>query len=203
MATPATWLGGATVAVMAALVFSAPRAQAGYIVTLQQVGNDVVASGNGAIDLTGLTSAFSGAAKAQLSPFEAGITTGPATDTPADGYDGISGPKTFGGGSLTIGASSGSGDVVTIVGGGNLLGVPHGYLSGTLSDTSTYDNQTFAGLGVNPGVYEWTWGRGPNQNFTLVIGEVPEPTTWAMLLVGFAGLGFAGYRARKRPVAVA
>ena len=25
-------------------------------------------------------------------------------------------------------------------------------------------------------------------------GAVPEPTTWAMMLLGFAGLGFAGYR---------
>ena len=31
---------------------------------------------------------------------------------------------------------------------------------------------------------------------------VPEPSTWAMLLVGFAGLGFAGYRSR-RPAASA
>ena len=27
---------------------------------------------------------------------------------------------------------------------------------------------------------------------------VPEPSTWAMMLLGFAGIGFAGYRARKR-----
>jgi PEP-CTERM motif len=27
---------------------------------------------------------------------------------------------------------------------------------------------------------------------------VPEPSTWAMMLLGFAGLGFASYRARKR-----
>jgi PEP-CTERM motif len=26
---------------------------------------------------------------------------------------------------------------------------------------------------------------------------VPEPSTWAMMLVGFAGLGYAGYRTRK------
>jgi hypothetical protein len=24
--------------------------------------------------------------------------------------------------------------------------------------------------------------------------SVPEPSTWAMMLIGFAGLGFAGYR---------
>ena len=27
---------------------------------------------------------------------------------------------------------------------------------------------------------------------------VPEPSTWAMMLLGFAGLGFAGYRRAKR-----
>jgi hypothetical protein len=27
---------------------------------------------------------------------------------------------------------------------------------------------------------------------------VPEPSTWAMMLVGFAGLGFAGYRASRK-----
>lgn len=32
---------------------------------------------------------------------------------------------------------------------------------------------------------------------------VPEPATWAMMGLGFAGLAFAGYRARKRTVAVA
>ena len=29
------------------------------------------------------------------------------------------------------------------------------------------------------------------------VPEVPEPSTWAMMLLGFAGLGFAGYRSRK------
>jgi hypothetical protein len=31
---------------------------------------------------------------------------------------------------------------------------------------------------------------------------VPEPSTWAMMLVGFCGLGYAGYRRRRTPIAI-
>src|SRR5438067_1232686 len=44
-----------TLAIVLASLLSARPAQAGYTVTLQQVGPDVVATGSGAIDLTGLT----------------------------------------------------------------------------------------------------------------------------------------------------
>jgi hypothetical protein len=33
--------------------------------------------------------------------------------------------------------------------------------------------------------------------------SVPETSTWAMMGLGFAGLAFAGYRARRTPVCVA
>jgi hypothetical protein len=36
----------------------------------------------------------------------------------------------------------------------------------------------------------------------LVSASAPEPSTWAMMLIGFAGLGFAGYRARRTATAV-
>jgi PEP-CTERM motif len=36
-----------------------------------------------------------------------------------------------------------------------------------------------------------------------VSGGVPEPSTWALMLIGFAGLGFAGYRASSKRVAFA
>src|SRR5437016_302461 len=41
-------------AAIATLLALAPAADAGYIVTLKQVGSDVVATGSGAIDLGGL-----------------------------------------------------------------------------------------------------------------------------------------------------
>ena len=47
------------------------------------------------------------------------------------------------------------------------------------------------------------FGPGGSNNYyaynvplTVSAGAVPEPSTWAMMLIGFAGLCFAGYRAR-------
>ncbi len=37
---------------------------------------------------------------------------------------------------------------------------------------------------------------------TLTVSVVPEPSTWAMMLIGFAGLGFAGYRTSRRTPAI-
>ena len=34
--------------------------------------------------------------------------------------------------------------------------------------------------------------------FTPVTGAVPEPSTWAMMLLGFAGLGYASIARRGR-----
>jgi hypothetical protein len=35
-----------------------------------------------------------------------------------------------------------------------------------------------------------------------VAASTPEPSTWAMMILGFAGLGFAGYRASRKAAAV-
>jgi cholinesterase len=45
-----------------------------------------------------------------------------------------------------------------------------------------------------------------NDLFTEVLGlpaPVPEPSTWAMMLLGFVGLGFAGYRGTRKRTAIA
>ena len=43
---------------------------------------------------------------------------------------------------------------------------------------------------------------GSSFTFVHVSGAIPEPSTWAMMLLGFAGLGYVGYR-KARQAAVA
>jgi hypothetical protein len=53
---------------------------------------------------------------------------------------------------------------------------------------------------TNPGTFNATAIYDPLQ---ITITSVPEPSTWAMLTIGFAGLGFAGYRASRKSAALA
>jgi hypothetical protein len=60
----------------------------------------------------------------------------------------------------------------------------------------TFNNATFASLGVTPGTYVWTWGTGlRNQNFTLIIGGAGLPDGGSTVsLLSFALLGLAALR---------
>jgi hypothetical protein len=70
----------------------------------------------------------------------------------------------------------------------------------------------------NLSLYEGTEGNGTLQTVSLDLiptsdyaayeasfqaGLVPEPSTWAMMLLGFAGLGYAGHRASKKAASIA
>jgi PEP-CTERM motif len=45
----------------------------------------------------------------------------------------------------------------------------------------------------------WTSGGGSIEitRGASDVGAVPEPSTWAMMILGFAGVGFMAYRRRK------
>jgi len=42
-----------------------------------------------------------------------------------------------------------------------------------------------------------------NSGYQLLASGVPEPSTWAMMLLGFAGLGFMAYRRKSKPALMA
>jgi hypothetical protein len=178
----------ATLAIAIICGLSVRPAQAGYIVTLQQVGPDVVATGSGAMDLTGLSSTFTGNQLAFMWPAFGSLNTGKPFGADLDLYSGLSGPTRLGSGTLHF-PNSGSGDQVSISGSSQRLGVPHGYVSGTaLSDISSYNNETFGSLGVAPGTYVWSWGTGVNQNFTLRAGVPDSGSSIALLFLSLTAL---------------
>jgi hypothetical protein len=68
------------------------------------------------------------------------------------------------------------------------------------SPPGTTQFQEFCGFcGSGGQVYEDT----DSASVTAAAAVVPEPSTWAMMLLGFAGLGFAGYRASRKNIALA
>ena len=185
----------------------AEKAGASVVIDIYQKGADVLATGTGTIDLTDLVLEGPNASFATVTPTNGIVLVGPGHSGPAlpdlDVYEGASGPTSFGSGGAN-GASVGSGVLFGVLGVLGFLEVPLDYVSGTpLSGSSTWDGQTLSSLGLAPGTYVYTWGTGADaDSFTVNIGGVPEPSTWAMLVLGFAGLALAGFRASRRAALV-
>jgi hypothetical protein len=78
-------------------------------------------------------------------------------------------------------------------GNGNVAGTFVGWegLDPTGLSETTFDNHSGEEAGVLADILVGTPPTG-----------VPEPSTWAMMLVGFAGLGFAAFRTRKSERAI-
>jgi PEP-CTERM motif len=86
-------------------------------------------------------------------------------------------------------------------------------VGGLLAGTNTLElivNNTFNGIDAgNCGPSDGLCGNNPsNLSFTgsvndAVASAVPEPSTWAMMILGFAGIGFMGYRRKSKPALMA
>jgi len=158
---------------------SAPPAQAGYIMSLAEVGTSVVAAGSGTIDLADLTPLGLHVGLPLVEPNAAIIYTGGAFYQANDGYAGLIGPTNFGTGGQTFASDSGPGQsgFVGIAGAVGFLAVPAFYISNNpLSSDTIWDNASLTSLGVTPGIYTWTWGTGVHaDSFTLEVEAVPAP----------------------------
>ena len=156
----------------------------------------MVGNGSGAFNLLGLTSEGTGVNGIPLVWANIAILQiGNGIHPHLDAYIGFTGPTNFGSGGEFF-ANIGSGDFISLQPTNRVLYLPMGYVSNTaLTDSMTFTGATFASLGLTPGTHEWTWGDGRNQNFTLIIGQVPDGGTTVSLL-GFALLGLVALRRR-------
>jgi PEP-CTERM motif len=172
-------------------------AHAAFVITLTEHSGNVVETGSGKLDLTDLTfNSLGGSFAPSLTPSTGEILSGSGMGISIATYTGYTGPMSFGTGS-DVQADTGAGDILGLQPQYNNLYLPASYVSGdALSTSAFYGNQTFTSLGVTPGVYKWTWGSGDHKDsFTLDIGTAaPEPSTWAMMLAGFVGLGALALR---------
>lgn len=190
---------GAAMLIVAGL--SAPAANAAYIVTLTEVGSNVVATGGGSLNVSGLTLLGTSNESPEIAAKFAILDTGSAGST--DVYAGVAGPANFGNGNPVF-ASSASGSIVGIdIGLGPQLEVPRNYVSGSaLANSATYLNATFNSLGLTPGTYVYTFGTGANADtFTVQIGpaaaSVPEPATALLLTLPFGLIGLLTTKERR------
>jgi hypothetical protein len=172
------------------------------IINAQQVGDDVVFTGAGTLNLNGLSLAGTGGSA--LAGFRddwyppvlrmgssSGFSTyaGPSLAIPSgfSNLEGIFAQPTF---------SSGQPFGTDYWFGQGGIQVPNGYVSGQLLSASmTYSQQTFHSLELNPGTYVWRWGLGVNVD-SMSLNVIPEPTSG--FLVGTGIMVFAVLRQIKR-----
>ncbi len=176
------------------------RVEASVDITIEQVGSNVVLTGSGSLNITGLSFAGTFTVGSGVGGAGALAFVGPTFAT-VDDYSGLTGPSSFGSGVFTF-ASSGSGDLFGAYyeASGSILEVPKGYVSGSiLSGTATFAHKTLSELGLTNGTYTFNL---PNDSLTVQIGPaataVPEPSTAIVAAFGAAAFITYGWSRRSR-----
>ena len=77
-------------------------------------------------------------------------------------------------------------------------------LSYSVDGNTFYGFARFAGSAFDLFAFETTPGLAINADAVVAsVAAVPEPSTWAMMILGFAGVGFLTYRRRRQSSALA
>ncbi|MCW6513180.1 hypothetical protein [Lichenifustis flavocetrariae] len=196
-------------AVMAGLALSlmSGTAKAAYIVNIDQVGTNVVATGSGSLDLSTFSFIDNGGSGPTVNASIGSLELGTYTDPKMRYAGSINGPGSFGTGSDFYPDIT-SGSLVGINAQINTLVVPNGYVSGDPLGTSVdiFSNNTFATLGLSQGTYTYLFaGSGESTDtFTINIGSVsvvPLPASAPMFGAALLALGAIGYGVKRKKAA--
>lgn len=180
---------------------------AAVVISLHQQGPDVHVITSGSLDMTALS--FHVTASDSYAGFNASnnppaFLSGPqvfASQFSADMYVGmIDAPTSIGTASGFRLATSGSGVRIGVTFNTYdfpevrpVIVVPPGYLSNeSVSSSSIFANTTIDALGLQRGVYTWSWGSGLSEDSITLI--IPEPLTTSYIVVSV----LIGLRTRKR-----
>lgn len=167
----------------------AVHASATYTIFLTESGSDVVATGAGTIDTTGMSISASGSQCGE------GLGGMEVTNTLCMGagvggkiaLSAIINPMPFGPTPLVTLATAGSGDPVFLA--SSALYLPTVYVSGApLSSSNTYAGKTLATLGVTAGTYTYNLTSGDKIILNIGIAELlfPTPSTIPVGQIGAA-----------------
>ncbi|MGJ8658048.1 MAG: PEP-CTERM sorting domain-containing protein [Akkermansiaceae bacterium] len=181
-------------------------ANAAILITVQEVGSDVVVSYSGSLDLSSTLvkdDDRSGSASALWSDGSGGYLHSYNRAENTDDYNlnsvsytaPTAAPQIFGGG-IYGGVVAGDSLQIDFSPTSGQIWVPDGYISNTqLSGSNTFQDTSFADLSPVLGTYEWSWSNGGNSDgLTLIVGSVPEPSS--VFLLGIGVLGVASRRKR-------
>jgi hypothetical protein len=175
-----------------------PTSRGEFIITLSQNGKDVVANGAGSFNLTALSGPGAGFALPGVEANIADVLIGAAGTV--DTYNGFTGPTSFGPGATLNSPTSESGQTVGLIGGDNILFVPHAYHSGDqMSSSATWSNTTISNLGLTSGTYTWRWGTEANADDLVVqIGPTAVSAPGGLALAGMGGVTLLAGAAWRR-----
>jgi hypothetical protein len=188
-----------------ALSTAASDANAAVTFNISQVGSNVVATASGTFDSTGATvitnSSFFFKGVRGISGY-----LGVGTTVTATAYRMVNvGAIAFGTSTSFIGSTSETGLNLGFHRntGGNYFFISNSYVNNAeISATSTFSNSTLGSLGLTAGTYlSSVAGNVITVNIGQSVAAVPEPATWAMMLVGFSMIA-ATARYRRRSVAI-
>lgn len=177
-------------------------ADASVMINISEVGTNVTLTASGTFDQALATIQATGHSFGQQ-VFPSFGFAGFGTQSPVQVYA-LSGPSNFGSGNFSSTVDVNSGLGIGLNARSRIFFISSSYLNNSqISSSGVISNSTLASVGFTPGVYNFLiGGNALTVNISPGTGAVPEPGTWAMMLLGFSGIGYS-IRRRRRSAAIA